>query len=830
MKTPLASVRAVGGLERVDQALRRLEEGWARGRPDLEALWNAPEGGGSVSVLAALVKADLGFRYARGEHPAVADYLERFPDLTRDGERVLSLVYEEYCLREERGERPDAEEFCERYAPWKDSLASQLRYHRVISQVVGGPPPPVRFPMAGEAFEHFRICDELGRGGAARVYLARDESLGGREVALKISLDRGDEPSILGRLEHDHIITVLSVTDQPGTHLRGLCMPYRPGLPLDEVIRRVNPASRPKHARALWDALTAPSPGAPSTASRSPEAAAMTPPGGDRWASFPARGSYVDGVAWVVATLAEALACAHARGIFHRDVKPANVLLTARDGPQLLDFNLSHDPHSAVQAAEALRGGTLPYMAPEQLDAFLDPARWTDVVGPADLYSLGLLLRELLTGQAPETPDPSLPLSRAIRLMLDRRPDLPTDLRRVNPSVPHAMEAIVRRCLAFAPGDRYRDADALAEDLRRFLARRPLKDTPNPSKREKTANWAWRHRGRLASAAVAAAAIAAVVLQALDRFTPPEDRPAFRRAVEALDRRRPSVAINELNTLSDRDRQSPIVGYYTAAALVYTLCGSDADPRLEEVWKVPGAGAALVAWGQRHRQFVDHTEYMGTALANNIPLRKHPVRGRGMLDRAERALRLSQALEPGRELTLQSLAVIADLREDFAAAFRILTGLIGPKNHPVRDDGHERFRSLLQNRARVLTRWGQSSLKRLRAGDDRDDPSAHFAEALADLDRADTHVRTDEKGDEIDKRFDLNLIRCEITLALSEEARFRGQIGKSDRFRRQALALLGPLSAHGPDRARLYEEISDKVKRRLPSEPIREASRQADRR
>src|SRR5438445_403748 len=101
----------------------------------------------------------------------------------------------------------------------------------------GGGPEQVE-----QAVRRFHAEWQRGRGGAAGVYRARDESLGNREVVLKVSADRGSEPSILGRLEHPRIIAVLSVATQPETKLRGLCMPHRPGRPLDEVIRRLGPA------------------------------------------------------------------------------------------------------------------------------------------------------------------------------------------------------------------------------------------------------------------------------------------------------------------------------------------------------------------------------------------------------------------------------------------------------------------------------------------------------------------------------------------------------------------------------------------------------------
>src|SRR4051794_16974977 len=314
MRSLLASARHDGGTDRVDRAVRSLEEGWRRGEPRLEEHWAEHDPDGTTSVLAALVKVDLRCRFARGRRPTIGDYLDCFPVLRTDDERVLSLIYEEFCLREEQGERPDAESFCRRYEPWRDSLASQLKNHQLLSQVVGNPAPPPRFPEPGEHFQEFAIDSLLGQGGAARVYRARNDLLGGREVALKVSPDRGREPSIMGRLDHEHIVPVHSVVVQPETQLRGLIMPYRPGLPLDEVIRRVEPSSRPRDASVIREVVNAAAPPDP-----------QAPPGAPRWGSFPMKGSYAEGVAWIIAALARAVACAHSHDIQHRDIKPANV-------------------------------------------------------------------------------------------------------------------------------------------------------------------------------------------------------------------------------------------------------------------------------------------------------------------------------------------------------------------------------------------------------------------------------------------------------------------------------------------------------------------------
>jgi serine/threonine protein kinase len=408
-------------------------------------------------MLAAMIKTDLRNRYALGQRLAVADYLVEFPQLRVEGDLVLSLIYEEYCLREEQGERLDSVEFCARYPSWHDSLASQLRYHRLLSQLAPPRPAAARFPLPGDRFGAFRIDSVLGLGGTARVYLARDEELGGRLVVLKISPNQGPEPSALGRLEHTYIMPALSVTRDESTGLRALCMPHRPGLPLDEVIRRVNPSGGPHSAKMLLGALCS----------------SRTSPIGPGWDGFPGRGTYADAAAWVILGIALALDYVHSQGILHGDIKPANVLLALHHGPQLLDFGLARAPNSIEWAGITLHGGTLPYMSPEQLEAFLAPDLWKAVGPVADIYCLGLLLDELLSGRSPKLPDPRMPLPQAIRALIDEREASPPTSSFLERRVPRALGAIVARCLAFRPSDRYPDARSLIEDLQRYLNLRP---------------------------------------------------------------------------------------------------------------------------------------------------------------------------------------------------------------------------------------------------------------------------------------------------------------------------------------------------------------------
>ena len=160
-----------------DRAVEAYEEVWRAGRPSLGRFWEGLRGSRSIATLAELVKVDLRRRFEAGERPRAAEYFDRFAELTESDERVVSLVYEEFCLLQEAGEDPDSAEFCEVYEDWRDSLLSQLAYHRQLSQAIGKEGPPVKFPEPGDRFERYQIRSLLGSGGVARVYLATEDDL-----------------------------------------------------------------------------------------------------------------------------------------------------------------------------------------------------------------------------------------------------------------------------------------------------------------------------------------------------------------------------------------------------------------------------------------------------------------------------------------------------------------------------------------------------------------------------------------------------------------------------------------------------------------------------
>jgi serine/threonine protein kinase len=308
---------------------------------------------------------------------------------------------------------------------------------------------------AGDRIDDFEIISVLGAGAFATVYLAREIPLD-RQVALKVSANRGTEARTLAILEHEHIVRVFYEKVRAQHDQRLLCMQYVNGATLAKVIDGLaKRAPETWSGRAILEVI--------DDVSTRP---AMFDPAALRDRELLWNADYVDAVAWIGARLAEALAHAHHQGVLHRDIKPANILLNRYGRPMLADFNISFDPRPVQGSARAMFGGTLGYMAPEHLDAFnpLENTPREAVDQRSDIYSLGVVLFEMLVGEMP-FPEPHMaPTGQTLReLAAERRtgaPKLPPER-----AVPEALDRVVRRCLAPASDERYQSAGELARVL-----------------------------------------------------------------------------------------------------------------------------------------------------------------------------------------------------------------------------------------------------------------------------------------------------------------------------------------------------------------------------
>ncbi|HVK15606.1 MAG TPA: serine/threonine-protein kinase [Fimbriiglobus sp.] len=510
-----------------------------------------------VEVLAELVRVDLENAWAGGRPRRLAGYLDRYPALAAAPEAVAAVAFEEYRLRRLHGEPATVTEYAKAYglstSDWPSVLigpAVDAATAQVLVQPAADTPPPGTeqvavqpdlefhiptnlagpadpsdaesvagwvgsanaFPGPGGVFLGFRLQEELGRGAFGRVYLARQADLGGRLVALKVACDIFGESRTLAQFQHTNIVPIYSF-HQAGP-LQAVCMPFFGRTTLAQVVQQLSHRpSLPHSGRELRStvnvgkASTLPSTDRPVPGPVAPaEQPAPAGDAADGWARLDGL-SYVEAVLWLGAQLADGLSHAHDRGIVHRDLKPANVLLTDEGRPMLLDFNLAEDTKLRASPEGARMGGTLPYMAPEQIEAFR--SRTGVVDGRCDLFALGVILYELLTGRHPFPVRRGASKAATDAMLADRRQP-PPSLRRWNPAVTPAVEAIVRKCLAPVPHDRYQRADHLRDDIQRQLEHQPLKYAPDRSARERLRKWARRHP-RLASSG-AVAVVAAVLL------------------------------------------------------------------------------------------------------------------------------------------------------------------------------------------------------------------------------------------------------------------------------------------------------------------------------
>jgi serine/threonine protein kinase/tetratricopeptide (TPR) repeat protein len=418
-----------------------------------------------VMAEAAALAERLAASWRRGICCRAEEMLAEHPHIAAQPRAAVRVIYEEICQRQERGDEPTLAELQERFPQWHDELAIVLNCHRIMELNPAGP----RFPELGEVLGEFRLLAELGRGGMGRVYLAEQTFLAGRLMILKLTACANQEHLKLARLQHTNIVPLYSVRDFAESHLRTLCMPCLGGATLQQLLKTLRsiPLER-RIGRDLVDALP-----------RSVADARLYWPvlGPNR--RFLEKASYVQAACWIGICLADALHYAHEQGLMHLDVKPSNVLLTADCQPMLLDFHLARAPIQPGEDSPSWLGGTPAYMAPEQHAAWHAIADGRSVMqaidARCDVYALGLVLRDLLYGLAPESEAVGSPVPLPSRVEISQ-----------------GLRDILARATAPDPAARYPSAALLAEDLRRHVTHRPLVGVRNRSIAERWHKWRWR--------------------------------------------------------------------------------------------------------------------------------------------------------------------------------------------------------------------------------------------------------------------------------------------------------------------------------------------------
>lgn len=414
-------------------------------------------------LLIELIKIDLEFRWQQFNFPKrITEYFDEFPIL-REETVPVDLLYEEYHLRRLNGFEVDPEEYLNLFPQVAPQLKQLLGLNDdFISTKIFKPETPEgidRF-QPGDTVDDFDLLTLLGKGAFAKVYQARQISMQ-RLVALKISGNSSTEPQTLAQLDHDNIVRVYDQRLISDRKIRLLYMQYLTGgtlQPVIEIIRSTAPAER--SGKILLTAIK-----------NSLDLRGESPPSESLTCQTLNSLSWPETVCWLGIRLAKALDYAHHKGILHRDIKPANVLLTSEGVPKLADFNISFSSHVAGTTPAAYFGGSLAYMSPEQLEAY-DPSHSRlpeSLDEKSDLYSLGLMLWELLTGKKPiQDPTEWSSWSALLKQMIQERktePSLRSATQHIPPDCPDHLITVLQKCLAPSPEKRWTSGAELASQL-----------------------------------------------------------------------------------------------------------------------------------------------------------------------------------------------------------------------------------------------------------------------------------------------------------------------------------------------------------------------------
>jgi hypothetical protein len=381
-------------------------------------------------ALREMVKIDLRRQWQGGRQPVLEAYLHFYPELGSRDTVPADLVYAEFTARRRRGARAELADFARRFPRQAGELRALVERDEAhdstwrtrpeeppITPAAGGTggltPPAQAGQTLPEQFGRYRLLRQLGKGGMGAVYLAHDTQLD-RRVALKVPHFGGEGGLVLERfqrearaaaaIEHPNICPIFDIGQVNGVHY--LTMAYLDGQPLVQVIQSGGPLPPPRATALVRD-------------------------------------------------LARALHEAHRHGVIHRDLKPSNVMIQPSGVPVIMDFGLArrldHGDEKVTRTGCLL--GTPAYMPPEQVSGDVD------AMGPGcDIYSLGVILYELLTGRRPFQG----PVASILGQILSQPPAPPSTIR---PGLDPRLERACLRALAKKPEDRFRSMAEMAEVL-----------------------------------------------------------------------------------------------------------------------------------------------------------------------------------------------------------------------------------------------------------------------------------------------------------------------------------------------------------------------------
>jgi len=407
-------------------------------------------------TLVELIKVDLEQRYGSdGPVLRLEDYLAENPELAVPDGMPSELIYEEYHVRQAAGETIITDEWLQRFPDKADEVRKLLNLEESSEASVTGSQLSQTY-QPGDHLDDFYLMSALGTGAFGSVFLARQESMQ-RMVALKVSGDKGTEGQTLAQLDHPNIVRVYDQVRLPEQKLRMLYMQFAAGGTLQAVVRASRTAkikSGEVVEQCVKDALD-------HTGVMSSDNVSLK--GGLK------EKSWAEVTCQMGMEIAQALHYAHGQGILHRDVKPANVLLAANGTAKLADFNISFSSEVEGDSAEASFGGSLAYMSPEQLEA-CNPTHTTaptDLDARSDVFSLGILLWELMYGHRPYNDESvSGSWSESLEGMTALRRDGVGDPEtKPTNAIEQQLLSILKRCLEADPSNRFQSADELARQL-----------------------------------------------------------------------------------------------------------------------------------------------------------------------------------------------------------------------------------------------------------------------------------------------------------------------------------------------------------------------------